>query len=342
MMTENTNQTIDFESKDFEETQKLLSTTAKLGGLRNQVADVHAQKSSILNASVGDDNNDVIQKHLDKFDTVESLEKYLDGKVTDNKVADRINEFFTNDETGEVLTLLDNDNIKSESDELEFKRGMLLYFKQNDYYISKIDEEIAELDKATKELNDDLSTALNPLKDNILAYAEYLEKQSVIEDTDDDVTKSKKRKTAKKAKAIRSGYTFDNLIELIETHPSIIDNALKDSKNDDKIREIGKRYQSKLNNKNITFNLFQLLNDDIHNSLEYCTLPIGDYPAGLENFTVFFIIRAMSMGLTTDEDVTFHASVQVALTRLKDGTLDEEVADTVKESMIKLLNYFDK
>ena len=339
--TENKVVEVDFSSKDFEKTQEILKSTAKLNTLIKDEANIKNQKNEVLNQAVKEDNDDIIQKHLDVFETYQELENYLKGDLKDEEVAKRINSFFTNDETGEVLELNTDDvDTKSETDELDFKRGMLLYFKQTDYYTAKIDEEIENINRVTEELTSEISNALDPLKDNILGYAEYLEQESRINEDDTDEVKTKKRANAKKAKAIKSGYTLDNLIELIEKHPNIVNNALAEFRNEDKVKLVGKKYAAKLKTAKVDFNLFGLLSDDIHESLEYRCLPLGEYPEGLENFTVFFIIRSMSMGLTTKEDMVFHASVQICLNRLMEGTLDDEVADRVKASIIKFLNLF--
>ena len=339
--TEIKTQEIDFSSKDFEKTQEILKSTAKLNTLIKDEASIKNQKEEVLSQAVKEDNDDIIQQHLDKFETYAELEDYIKGDLNDEEVANRINSFFTNDETGDVLELNTDDvDVKSEIDELDFKRGMLLYFKQTDYYTAQIDKEIENLNKVTEELTSEISNALDPLKDNILAYAEYLEQESIINEDDSDEMRSKKRANSKKAKAIKSGYTLDNLIELIKKHPNIKNNALAEFRNEDKVKNVGKKYAAKLKTTKIDFNLFGLLSDDTHKSLEYRCLPLGEYPEGLENFTVFFIIRSMSMGLTTKEDMVFHASVQICLNRLMEGSLDDEVADRVKASIIKFLNLF--
>ena len=106
--------------------------------------------------------------------------------------------------------------------------------------------------------------------------------------------------------------------------------------------DIGERYARKLKTAKINFNLLSLIADDIHGSLEYRTIPQGDYPEGLENFTVFFIVRAMSMGLTTPEDITFHASAQIALNKFVDNTLDPDIIEYMRKNIIKFLSYFDE
>lgn len=341
--TETVSKEIDFSGKDFEATQKLLGDSARLSSLKHDCEAMKQERESVVTNSIKDaDSLDVIQTHLDRFKTPEELDKYLAGKLTDERVKNRINEFFTNEETGEVLELVDNDRIKDETHELDFKRGLLLYFKQNDYYMDKIDEEVESLNKATEELTSNLSEALNPLKDNILNYANYLLDTSTIEDGDTDEVKRAKKSRAKKAIAIRSGYSLENMIALIEEHPGIVKNALKDFRTESNIRNIGERYARKLKTTKINFNLLSLLADNVHDSLEYRTIPQGDYPAGLENFTVFFIVRAMSMGLTSAEDITFHASAQIALNKFVDNTLDPDITEYMRKNIIKFLSYFDE
>jgi hypothetical protein len=340
---EDTNETIDFSSKDFADTQKLLSETAHINSILDESNRLRRNKLKRVNETMeSDDANDVIQGHLDEYTSPEALKKYLDGDVNDEKVKERIRSFFINDETGDELEFADNPEIKTEEEKWIFLRDLLLYFKQSDYYMDKIDEEVEAFDKAKAELDIDIATAIDPLKNNVLAYAEFLEQNSVINDDDSKPTIIKKMADKKRAKAIRSGYTLENLVEVVNRHPNIIENSLADFRNDNKVKAIGAKYSKKIKSKKINFSLFSLLSDDIHDSLEYKCLPIGEYPEGLENFTVFFIIRCLSMGLTAPEDVIFHASVQVCFTNLLKGELDEGVADNVKAAISRFLQLFNK
>ena len=343
---------IDFSSKDFEKTQEMLGMKARMNSMSRELEGVKHQKNLILQQSfnnqkvvtMGDDEfadaDAVIQHHLDKFSTFGDLQNYVKGDVKEKRVQDKIDEFFTNPKTGEVLELSAGTKIGTKLEEYEFKRGLLMYFKQNDEYIAKIDEEMAKLDEATDEFNRGITEVLNPLRDNILAYTQYLEDNNQPDENDDADTVKKKQKALKKAKAIRSGFTLENLIETIERTPSIKENSLKDFKNETRLQEIGKRYAKKLKTCKIDFNLFGLLSDDPKDSLEYRTLPKDDYPAGLEGFTVFFIIRGLAMTLPNKEDETFHAAVQVVFNQLLDGTLDEEIAEQVRNNLKKFLSYF--
>jgi hypothetical protein len=343
---------VDFASKDFAETQKVINMNARMNNLRREIDSVKKQKSSLADTSFknpqtvsfGDStinsSEDVIQYHLDRF-TFDELQKYIGGDLFSKTTQERIDEFFENPETHEVLELSAEPNITDTRSQYDFKRGMLLYFKQNDEYLKKIDEELEKLNEATAELEENVSSVLNPLKDNVLAYSQYLYDQSEIteEDTDPEVIK-KKKANRRKAIAVRSGFTLENMIQLVENNPSIVRNALRDFHNETKLQEIGKRYSAKLHTAKIDFNLFSLLSDDPKDSLEYRVLPQDDYPAGLEGFTVFFIIRSLAITLPSMDSVTFHASVQVAFTQLINGKCDPDIAETMKEAIKTFLAHF--
>lgn len=350
---------IDFDGKDFKDTQNMLNAKAKADMLRNQMEAVKTERANLANGqfrrasdtasnenAIGTPINEklsadeVIQSHLDKFKTVADLERHLRGNVKDPKVAERINAFFVDDD-GDALQLnTKGTTIKTEEQELDFKRSMLIYFKQNDEYMEKIDEEMKKMDDAVAEFNSEISSALNPLKDNILAYAAHLEEKGKPADDDGVGTTSKKRELRKKAKMIRSGYTLENLIELVEKTPSIIQNSLRDFRNENRIKDIGERYGRKLKTAGISLTLFNLLSNDIVDSLEYRVLAPGEYPEGLEGFTVFFIIRSLSMSLPNKDEETFHAAVQVAFSALLKGDLDPDVEASMKEALKKFLSYF--
>lgn len=345
---------VDFAGKDFEDTQKMLNMSAKMSSLNKELNNVKMQRDNLVAQSfksgtivnVADENmepGDVIQYHLDKVKSVEELHKMLNGKVTDKAVADRINSFFINPKTGEKLELASGGpQVKTESEELDFRRAMLMYFKQNDEYMEKIDKEVQKLNEATEELNANISELLNPLKDNVYAYAVYLDEQNQPSEGDNEVVAKVKAANRTKAKAIRSAYTLENMIELVESKPSIIDNSLRDFRNETRLKEIGKRYSSKLRTAKIEFDLIPLLTNDTRDSLEYKVLPQGDYPAGLEGFTIFFIIRSLGMSLPNKEDEVFHAAIQVAWKQLLDGSMDEDIAAIIKKSLTKFLSYFNK
>lgn len=338
----NTN-TINYDQLNFDEVSKIVSTVAEKDDLLRRKESMKIQQKNMLESTIKGDIAgealDIIQENLDEFIGLEDLQKYLKGPVTDPNVKKRINNFFT-DEHGNLLEA--NVKYETEGEELEFKRRLILYFKENDYYLEKIDEEIQNIEKATQEFNVDMTNLLASIKDDLLNYACFLEDEAdSIEPKTKEEEKIKKSKLAKAA-SIKNGYNFNNLIELIEKNPKIIDNALYDFRHEERIKSIGQRYTSKLNTNNIKFDLFGLLSDDIHESLEYLALPKDEYPSGLENFAVFFIIRCMSMGLNTKEDITFHATAQVTLSKLMKNELCGDALTMVKISLIKLLSYFDK
>lgn len=351
---------INFDGKDFKDTQMVLNAKARADMLRRQAEEVRAERTNLANGQFrrandkADDEcigepigesikapaDDVIQAHLDKFKTAKDLESYLHGNVKNQKVADRINEFFMDEDGDELLLNTNGTTIKTQEQELDFKRSLLIYFKQNDEYLKNIDDELAKLNDEVAEFNSEISSALNPLKDNILAYVSYLEEQGTPDPADDVKATAHKRDLRKKAKMIRSGYTLENLIELVEKTPSIIQNSLKDFRNESRIKDIGERYGKKLKTSNISITLFNLLSNDIKDSVEYRIFAPGEYPEGLEGFTIFFIIRSLSVTLPDKHEETFHAAVQVAFSALLNGDLDPDVEKSMKESIKKFLSYF--
>ena len=116
---------VDFSGKDFEETQKLLNQTAKVNSLNRDIKEAKKERMRVIGETFkpGAENNeedkyptpdDVIQYHLDKWETYESLERYLKGSLKDPKSATRVNEFFTHPVTGEVLELISNPRVKTD------------------------------------------------------------------------------------------------------------------------------------------------------------------------------------------------------------------------------------
>ena len=352
-----TKEEIDFSGKSFEETQKLLNLTSKLREINNGAAAIKNQKHGIIEHSIaplktvsvnnGDGpviNNpdDVLQYHLDKFNSAEELNRYLAGSVKSDEVKTRINEFFIHPITGEMLVMNnENTTLKTEEEELEFKRSLVIFFKQNDEYLSKIDEEQKKLDEAVNEMNRDIASVLNPLRDNIYGYATYLIDHAQPSDEDDIKTKSDKRRSMVKGIAIRSAYTLENMFKLIEDHPGIIGNSLMDFKSPDKVKEIGQRYIAKLHTAGIDFNLFMMLDDDPKKNLEYLALPKGTYKEGMEGFTIFFVIRSLAMSLPDEESIYFHAACHIAFSQLMNGKLDPSIADIMKKNITKFLKLFE-
>ena len=384
---------IDFSSADFEKTRKLITNKAQLNSMRDRVSAVRKQKHEIAshsfqnlkNVSVGNVDggintpDEVIQYHLDQWESFEKLNKYLEGPVTDKTVKERIESFFEHPETHEVLTLSGETAVKNEADELQFKRGMILHFKQNDEYMAKIDEEVKKLDEATSELTENINKALDlnsntlykymefliensekATDENILAesYRKYLideaaKEHTVLEETELDrdikkklptlIVEDQKRKRAdlKKARAIRAAYTLENMIDLVEQKPSIITNSLNDFRSDARLSDIGKRYQSKLKNSKINLDLFGFLSDDPKENLEYKVIPLDEYPVGLEGFTVFFIIRSLSMSLPNKDDEVFHSAIYITLGQIMSDKMDDETAAIMKEGIKKFLSYFE-
>lgn len=343
--TQEISEPIDFDGKDFKDAQKILEINARLNEITTQLTGARHQRAEIIEKSVGDngelDVEDIINMNLERFKTPEEIQDYLKGDLNDENVQSRILSIFT-DPDGIVLELNGEAEIDSEFKKFEFMRGLAIYFKQLDYYTEQIGIEQQKLEEAQREFDSNIASVLNPLKDNMLAYATYLDQKFEIRDTDTYKEKKFKKLQLVKAEAIRNGFDLKNLISLIQKNPKIKEHALADFHNEEKIKAIGVRYSNKLKTLKTSLNLYGLLSDDITGNIEYKLLPQGDYPAGLEGFTVFFIIRYLSMGLNNDADIYFHSSIYIAFNRLLKGELDEDVELTMKGTIKEFLSYFNE
>lgn len=339
-----------FTKKDFADVQRALELQSQITNGSRHISDMKAQKNDIVSATFVEENSyTTLDKHLARFENTDALTMYLRGDVLIDKTMRRINEFFE-DEDGNTLTIKNSAakklNVVSDKHkkhlrkDLEFKRELLLYFKRMDDAIAGITKEQEKLEKAHKEFDKNLSSVLNPLKDNILAYAEHLEMEADAMIGIDYETRKLKSEKKKKAYNIRSGYTLENLIDLVKKHPEMVNHALADFRSDARLQDIGMRYSKKLEQGKINLNLFALLNNRPEDSLEFKLLPMQSYPTGLEGFTAVFLIRYLAHELPTMEAQIFQASVFTAMQRALDNTLDKDVLNTLKNGMIEFLSYF--
>ena len=138
--------------------------------------------------------NDIKEKQNELMDCVSGLtsdkdilhEKLKDWKLEDLKSFIYASEkntdtFFTNDDTGEVLTV--NIETDDKGKILEFKRNLLIYLKTTDDTWEKIDDEYRKLDEATVEFNENVHEAIYQLSDSVLTYIGYMkDKAEVMED----------------------------------------------------------------------------------------------------------------------------------------------------------------
>lgn len=339
-----------WEGKDFKDVQEIVGNMAAMNTNRNAINEAIDQSKKIAKSSFEEDfGRDIVEGNLEKFKNVNELIVYLSGPVLSDRTRHRIESFFM-DENGNSLTLTANSkkaagsndkNAKSKQlkADLEFKRELLYYFKRTDDAIEGITKEQEKLQKAQEEYDKDMATVLNPLKDNILAYAEYLE--SKAKDMPETTLKEKQDKKYQMDKSyyIKCGYTFENLIELAK-NPSIRKHAMEDFRRDSSLKDIGRRYQAKLNQGNITLNLFSFIGNSPEESLEFKVLPQGDYPAGLEGFTVVFMIRSLIHMLPGNNGQIFQSSAYIALDKLVNNKLDPAIKTTMQNGIRELLSYF--
>lgn len=294
-------------SKQYEELQKNVSEMkSKIKGL--------------------DSEKDFIDEKLEKY-TVEELEKIL-------KKNDVVEDFFTDPSTGEPLDL--TINFDSKEREIEFKRGYLVYVKSTQEAFKKIDEEYAKLDDATKEFNMEINEACYALSDNVLSYISMMtDKANAMED------EVAKKKILESLKYLKSGYDMTIFSEVLDQHPTVAKNCVRELTREVDIQRIGKRYGSKLKTFNAKSSLIPYTSDITsgRKSFEEMVLIRGDQYV-IPDLFVFSLIRFFGMADWSDGNIRkAHASVGLTIKKL----LANEFADDVKKDVIdSIVTYLAK
>ena len=315
---------------DIETLTKYIHSQGVKESLNNEFEKVEGARQELLGSITGLDNEkDFIQDKLDKFSTVEELQEHL-------KSDKNVEEFYVNDDTGEVFELAVN--IEDPKRAMQFKRELLVYLKTTDIAHAAIDKEYDELEKATAEMDMNLKEACVQLSDNVLTYTGYLKDNA--EKCEDETLKKNIKESAK---YIESGYTFEVLQEVLDEHPSVIRNTVKELVTSVGIDRTGKRYTDKLKRYGIKVSLIPLVpNSDSDKSIEEMVL-IKDDEYKLPNLFIYSAIRYFAMANWDNENTKrFHASLALVMKRLMSNSLHEDVKEMVLTNMIKYLAQFDK
>ena len=297
--------------------------------LNHQSVELHDKQKSLYSTIKDyDSENNFIDEKLKQY-TVDELEVKL-------KNDEFVDSFFVNPLTNEPMEM--TIDFESKQKELEFKRGLLVYFKSTQEAFDKIDEEYDKLDEATREMEVNVKEALSTLSDNVLAYIDMLK------DRADAMTDEKKKKELLKTiKYIRSGYDFSIYADIIDEHPSVASRCVEELTKEVKIQEVGKRYASKLKSNKVRVSLIEFASD-IHSnkkSVEELVL-IRDDQYIIPDLLVFSLIRFYAMADWNDVNIRkSHASVCLVLRKLLANDMIEEVKKSVIDSIVAYLKKFN-
>lgn len=270
-----------------------------------------------LAQAVGTNEEDrsIIDRRLETVTIEELLQKV--------KTPEGIDWFFT-DDSGNVLSIAYKKKVSKE-EELEFKKGLLIYLKQVDSYMEEIDKADEELRLAQEEFDTNIKESVDLLSDNIMMVVHELRQVAA--------NSPNYAKLNRRADFIESGYTYQCIKRLAIDHPTIVKNTVNDMKVEGRIKELGDRYRAKLKTAKASGNLFPFLSrdGDVSTSLEFQVLKPDDYQPGTEDLFMFILIRYFAMESWAYDDAVraFHSASMIVLSKLVTGKLPEDVKERV-------------
>ena len=314
--------------EDIKKLTEIVQVESVKNELSYQTEELHKKQQSLL-ATIKDDNPDYITERLKNY-TVDELEEKLHND-------DFVDSFFVDPETNQPVEF--TVTFESKSREMDFKRGLLSYFKATDETFKKIDEEFETLDKATKDINIEIQDAVKSLSDNVLAYISMLtDKANAMEN------ETLKNKLLTTIKYIRSGYDMTVFAEAVDQHPTIAKKCVTELNNDSIIKKTGARYLAKLKSNKINANLIDFASDiqDGKKSFEELIL-VRDEQYIVPDLFVYSLIRFFAMAdWNNDNNIRkAHASILLVMRKLIKNEFVDDVKQDVIDSIVKYLAKFD-
>lgn len=267
--------------------------------------------------------------------------KFMDNEYTDDTIKlytkdlDTINlNFFTRDD-GTVIKVKSG---SGETEQYNVKKDFIVYL--NGFY----DMEktiVADIDAINKDIadfkNEEVSSMAATIANGIKSGIEARKKESL--QMDDEFEKSNRLKLLDR---MESGYTFQAMIDVLERYPKVARSTIDDMKNAEKVKEVGKRYVTKLHQRNVVSTLYGTIFDDISKSIETQFLCKEDYVEGYENLFAFYLIRFFSKEDWSPKSYTkeMHNACSIILNNLLSGNLDKELRDEVVANITKIWRKF--
>lgn len=294
--------------------------------IQRQMFDAREQLTQVcLALGIKKDDQEFLHTKFQKSYIKEELTKIMaDKDLLDKK-------FFTREDG----TIINVTTLQKQGDQYEAKKELVEYLYsfydmersiQND-----LDEMRSDIRKFKKE---DISSASATVANNLKQGID--ERWAEMEAMEDGAEKEARRTLLTR---LQSSYTFADLLDVLDRHPSVAANAMKDMVTPTRVKAVGKQYADKLKQGNTFSKLYGVIQDDIDKSIEKQFLHEDDYLAGKENFFGFFLIRFFGMESWTDESAhirEMHNATCIVLNNLMNGTLDKEFRDEVVDNIKKV------
>lgn len=300
---------------------KVANTEHGMTEAQNAIDRMNKDKTRLCSHMNG--NTDFIEERLKQFETVEALTKAIQTK-------EQVDEFFTDDD-GNMLSLIPQGNQTiSEAEDLEFKKGLLVYLKQMELSQNELDEACEEFARESRALTEEIGYTV---RDFVATYMEQIkELRKTIEDTDAN------KAMISELDHIESGFHFGELMKTFDKHPTIPANTISDMHKDDMIVSLGSRYRTALKRSGVVASLITFISNTDATSFEEIYLPPDKYRKGYENLFIFSLIRYFAMEYWTTNVKKMHASMIVILQRFVNNEMSEEMKAEYVENISTYLN----
>lgn len=302
------------------------SEQAYVKGLQT-INTMQKNKDRLLSHFEDDLPTSTIEDKVAKFKTLEELGDFL-------STPENINSFFTDEEGTVSFVSSDGENAVTEEEDLEFKKGFLLYIRQMQFIQDEIDEVMSEFNKETSKMNEEMNSSMRDFVSEYMDYIISTKKQ--IEQSDSP----NKEEALHDLNFIESGLTFSEIIKVYEEHPSILENTLKDSMSEHFLFGIGKQYKVALKKAHTNTSLITFLTESPKTSFEAMYLPKNAYREGYEGLFIFSLIRFFSKQYWSSNVKKMHISIVVILQRFIKDEMDDATKDAYIENITNYLNKF--
>lgn len=284
---------------------------------------VKDQLSGVLKTTVKglESDRDILTEKLNEYATAKELEDAIE------KDPSLVDTFFVN-ELGAPIELNIGDDITPER-AFQFKRDLLSYIKSTQDYNARIDEEFAKKEEAEKEFNQEMADCVKLMSDNFLLSVQQVEESL----NDPNLTPAQRQHTERRLAAIKTGYTFQYFIDLLDKHEGLKDNVKKDFFNQMKKGEVVSTYATKTRKAKVNPVLGVMFHND-KVSLERNFLTDDEYD--VEGLMLFYMVRVFSMSGFEGINRTMHSSVSLILTKMVKNDISEEFKAEVVQGMRNL------
>lgn len=323
----------------FSDMREMVNAIDDIGRVLDMQRKVVDLKSELENAcyqfGISEKDQLTIHEHMKAF----TKEHRNINTVTKNKSV--LDDTFFKRQDGSIIeiknSLEKNKNAPGSFNEFEVKKSLVVYVHGFYQFDADVQKDIDEINKSMENFaNTDVAGASTFVASSYKKGIESkIEAAMAIED------ETMRKKELKECAAMRSAYTFESYIAVLEQYKSIAENSIKDINNMEQVAKVGAAYRKKLKLSGTYSNLFGMIHNDINNSLEAMFLPKDDYAEGYENLFAFGLIRFFSKE-NWDDPITkqVHNATVILLTNLQKKTLPEDTSESIIAGIRKVWEYF--